>query len=435
MNLSSAKTALRNLVQGSNSDTLEERNARNLILSGPWLGFLDGGIMTYLGVWLVRMGATPALMGLLASAPQLVTMIVLLPAGAFAERQRDLIKVGNRAAVVHRAGFVLMALLPLLLAPTQITPVAIGLWAVLAIPSAIYLPILLSIVQKAVSPKMLPRVNANRWALYSLVGALAIPAIGAMIDHTPFPVGFQIAFVISFVGTLPNLYFFGRLVIPPSEVQQPPADVVRPLKTRLREFAGPFVASPSFVRFNLATALYRVALSMPAGLFSIYWVDYLGASNTWVGIRGSVAYIALVFGYWGWAKVTNRIGHRALLFCSALVGFYSIMTALSPSVEWLIPAAIVWGIFVSAIDIGIVDMMLLSCPEGRAPTFIAVANVLGSAENMVGPLIGAALAQVIGVPAALLVSGVLQLLSAGIFFLLPNREQEHKAHSATAVSP
>ena len=145
------------------------------------------------------------------------------------------------------------------------------------------------------------------------------------------------------------------------------------------------------MRFNLATGAFRICLSMPAGLYSIYWVDYLNASDTLIGIRGAVAYAALAFAYWMWARVTNRIGHRRLLIISALIGFYPITTGLAPSAGWLLLAAVIWGLFVAAIDIGFVDMLLLACPEGRQPTFVAAANLLSSAENFAGPLIGAAL--------------------------------------------
>jgi MFS family permease len=117
---------------------------------------------------------------------------------------------------------------------------------------------------------------------------------------------------------------------------------------------------------------------------------------------------------------------------ASLIGLYGITTALSPSAEWLIPAAIIWGIFVAAIDIGIVDMLLLVCPPGRQPSFAAAANLLASIENFIGPLVGAALAQVIGVQMALITAGVLQILSGVFFMLLPSHAQEKQIHHAGA---
>lgn len=424
------------LLRGDSARTTEERNARHLILSGAFLGFYDGGIMTYLPVWLARLGATPAMMGLLASGPQLMSMLALLPAGAFAERRQDLVRLANQVALIHRTFCILMAALPLFLTNEQIPFVAIALWTLSAIPSSIHMPAMMAVIHQAVPPQRRPAVNATRWGLYCIIGAIVIPAVGVMTDRVSFPTGYQLAFLLTFIGTLPNMYFFGKIIVPPLKRGRAEGAGRQPLLARLRGFVSPFVESKPFVRFVVATAMFRVCLSMPAGLFSIFWVDNLQAPDTWIGIRGAAAYASLVLGYWIFGKITHRIGHRNLLYLSALIGFYPIVTALSPSVEWLIPAAIIWGVSVAAIDIGFVDILLLACPEGRQPTFIAAANVLSSLELFIGPLIGAVIAQTVGVPQALLVSGVLQLVSAVFFLLLPSREQEeaeHNAHTQAAL--
>ena len=219
--LGSFRDSVSALLAGKPGGTLERRNSRYLIVSAAWLGFIDGGIGTYLSVMLVRLGATPGMMSLLSSAPQLVNMISLLPAGAFVERHGNLVKLANRSVFLHRICFVLIALLPLLLPPEQIPMAAVIIWSLAVIPSAIQMPALMAIVQRAVPPEMRPSVNGTRWAGITVVAAIAIPVMGYMIDHTTFPIGYQIAFVISFVGTLPNFYFFSKIRVPPLPTRRP----------------------------------------------------------------------------------------------------------------------------------------------------------------------------------------------------------------------
>ena len=157
---------------------------------------------------LARLGATPGMMSLLSSGPQLVNMISLMPAGAFVERQGNLVKLANRSVFLYRSTFVLIAALPLLLPPEQIPMAAVIISSLAVVPAAIQMPALMAIIQRTVPPEMRPSVNGTRWAGITVVAAIAIPAIGYMIDHTAFPVGYQIAFLISFLGTLPNFYFF-----------------------------------------------------------------------------------------------------------------------------------------------------------------------------------------------------------------------------------
>lgn len=434
MRLDTIRETISTLVRGRPGATQDEQNARNLILSGAWLGFIDAGIMTYLGVWLARLGATPAIMGLLASAPQLINMLVVLPAGAFVERQADMVKLANRVVILHRFCYVLIALLPFVLSPEQIPLPAIAIWSLATIPGAVHFPALMAVIQRAVLPQMRPAVNGARWGLYTIVGAVLIPTFGFMIDHLPTPQGYQVAFVLSFLGSLPNIYFFGRVRVPPFQASRLPAQASQTLSRRLRAFLGPFFESKRFVRFVIATAAFRLCLSLPGGLFSLFWVDNLHATDTLIGLRGAAGYAALAFAYWFWARVTNRIGHRSLLFLAALIGVYPIMTALSPSAIWLLPAAIVWGFFVAAIDIGFVDMLLAACPEGRQPTFAAMSNMLASVQLVIGPLIGAAIAQAISVQTALIVAGVLQLASGVFFLLLPSKEEERREHVAAPAA-
>ncbi len=123
--------------------------------------------------------------------------------------------------------------------------------------------------------------------------------------------------------------------------------------------------------------------------------------------------------------MASRIGHRGLLLsCGAGLAFYPVLTALAPSVAWLLPAAVLWGFTVAGVDIGLFDMMLISSPAGRMPSFAALTNVLNNIALAIGPLLGAALAGLVGTRMALLVIGGLQLIATLGFLLLPSREQE-----------
>jgi predicted MFS family arabinose efflux permease len=278
------------------------------------------------------------------------------------------------------------------------------------------------------------RFYGTRWGLMSLVSGSCIAFFGFILDRAVFPMGYQIVFLASFVASLMNLYYFGRVRLAPfvrSETSQGAARRASSFALRwaqLRDFLRVFAAHRAFVRYNAAGFTYRVALMMPAGLFSIYWVTGLQANDTWIGLRGTAGYAALVLGYWLWGRMANRIGHRGLLFACGMAGaFYPVLTALAPSVAWLLPAALLWGLTISGIDIGLFDMLLLSAPADRMPSFSALANVLNNVALAIGPLLGAALAGAVGLRGALLVIGGLQLLATAGFFLLPNRAQETAA--------
>jgi MFS family permease len=165
---------------------------------------------------------------------------------------------------------------------------------------------------------------------------------------------------------------------------------------------------------------------VPVGLFSIYWVNDLQATDVWIGLRGTVGSFALVIGYFFWGRMANRIGHRRMLIiCGAGQACYPVLTALAPDPVWLLPAAFVAGITAGGIDLGLFDMLLGACPEGRQPTFAAGSAVFTSIAVTIGPLLGAALAQSSSTRTALFIIGAAQAVATLGFLLLPSREQEN----------
>ena len=400
-------------------------NYRNLLLSGDWFGPVDGGIFNYLPVFLARLGASASTVSLLTSGQSLLGIFAFIPGGAYTERHRDVMKLFVRAGLVSRLIYLLIALLPLFFSRTAIPLVAVLLWTLIAIPNAIHIPAWAAIMQKAIPPEQRARLNGTRWALMSLTSGMCLALFGLLLDNVSFPIGYQIVFGIGFAAGVVNVSYFGRVQTPPFDFQTARAIGSPSLAVRLRTFARPFAESRSFVRFSIASFSYRLALALPAGLFSVFWVRELHASDTWIGLRGTAGYAALVIGYWLWGRVTNHIGHRTLLLiCGGGLALYPALTALAPTPAWLLPAAVLWGLTASGLDIGLFDMLLVACPEGKMPSFAAAANVLASIAASVGPLLGAALAQGVGMRPALLVICGLIAAAAAAFLLLPNRQQE-----------
>jgi hypothetical protein len=374
---------------------------------------------------------------LLTSAPSFLGIFTYLPGGTYLERQSDLVRILARAVFLSRIFYPLIALTPLLFGPTAVPIAIVVLWTVSALPSAVHLPAFTAMMQKAIPAERRAKFNGTRWGLMALFSGTMIAVFGFMLDQTAFPLGYQIVIMVSFGAGLMNMYYFRKIEIPPFVRDPDKAStgtglsgdgLLQSRMVQLRHFLAAFIAHRPFVRYNLAGLAFRLALTMPAGLFSIYWVQVLHATDTWIGLRGTAGYALLVTGYWFWGRMANRVGHRTLLLvCGAGEALYPALTALAPSVEWLLPAAALWGFTVAGIDIGLFDMLLISAPPGRLPSFAAVAQMLNSVALAAGPLLGAALAGLIGMQTALLVIGALQLAGTAFFLLLPNREQEKAA--------
>ena len=78
---------------------VQQRNVRNVLIDGVGVALVQG-VATFLSVFLVRLGATPFMVGLLTSMPALTGMILAIPVGRLLERQRDILPWYSRVRVL-----------------------------------------------------------------------------------------------------------------------------------------------------------------------------------------------------------------------------------------------------------------------------------------------------------------------------------------------
>jgi MFS family permease len=426
--LQGARARLRRTIFGHAAESLDDRNYRNLLISGAWFGPAEGGIFNFLPVFVARLGASPTMVSLLTAGPSLVGIFSYLPGGAYAERRPDQVRLVVRAGFLARLSYLLIALLPFFLPPEQVVIAIVLIWSLTAIPNAVHVPAWTAMMQRAVPPGRRAKLNGARWGLMSLIASIAMAVYGVMLNRMDFPLGYQIVFMISFLAAMMNLVYFSRVVIPPFVSGRGDGAAHGSIFAEVPGLFRAYFSNRRFVRFLAASGVFRLALAMPVGLFSIYWVNDLEATDALIGLRGTAGYIALVVGYFFWGRTANRIGHRRMLMiCGLGQACYPVLTALASDAYWLLPAAAVWGLTAAGIDLGLFDMLLAACPEGRQPTFAAGSAVFASVAVTIGPLLGAAMAQNWSTQAALVAIGGVQAASTLAFLLLPGRDQEDHA--------
>ncbi|MGM0400257.1 MAG: MFS transporter, partial [Chloroflexota bacterium] len=369
-----------------------ERNARLLYLNTAMIGVPSGGIMAFLPIFMARLGASSTLIGALSSLPALLAILVFIPAAVIAERRADHVHVRTVYARLGRLCFLACALVPFIV-PTAYLPLTLVLiWILKTFPDCVSSTAWTSVIARAIPAERRAHLNSTRWALLSTVSALSSAFFGWLLDSVAFPLNYQLVFFISFVFGWLDPLIFSRIRVP--KTKRPKHRKTPGLAARIGEYLSPVAQHRPFLLFAAITISYRIALSLPIPLFGLFWVEELAAPDTLIGLRGTVGYVALVVGYLFWGRMANRMGRRLLLISAALgLALYPIATALSPSAIWLLPAAIIWGLTASGIDIGLFDIMMAAMPDERQPLFAAVWSMISNGAIFVGPLLGATLAQ------------------------------------------
>ena len=151
--------------------------------------------------------------------------------------------------------------------------------------------------------------------------------------------------------------------------------------------------------------MLRIAINLPAALYTIYWIRSLNATDLWIGWQATTGKLALIVGYFFWPRIIDRKGHNLLLvICSAGLGLYPVLTGLVQGQEWLPLVSIIQGFFVTGIDLSFFDTLLSVCPPDRRPSFIAANTFLASLIIFLAPLMGSFLSDVIDIRGVFFVS-------------------------------
>ncbi len=400
---------------------LVRRNIRLLYFDMSWQGLITAGIGTFIAVFLVRLGASPYMLSLLTALPALVTIVLSVPLMPLIERRHDLVRVVTVTRIGSRACFVLIALAPFVLTGDRLTflpLVVVILWGLSAVFSSATTPAFTAVLAEVVPPRERPRVNGGRWAAYSLVTAVCVAIMGRVLDLISFPHNFQLVFAVSGAAGFISLAAFDRIRMPQasgggSNLRQ--GNLLR----YFAELGRVSIRQPAFAAFLGTTFVYRLGLSLPIALYPLYWVNEVGASNSWIGYTTTASYGTLVIAYFLWGRFAPRIGSRRVLLISSIgLALYPLLTPLVQAPIWLIPVAMINGIFAAGIDISFFEGLLEASPPEHRASFAAVNASFANLAIFIGPILGTAVAGLFGIRIGFIIAGVCCLIGAALFYWL-----------------
>ena len=394
----------------------EEANTRCLYQENAWYGILSGLEGSFLSVFVLRLGGSNALIGLLTSLPALITIFWLVPAARIVERQSSRLRVVMVTSLFMRLAYLLVALVPLVLVTNRAEAV-VGVVVLGTLASSMSGVAFSAMLAEVVPVERRARVVGLRKFGVSVTSTVAVLLGGWFLELVPFPGNFQWLFAIGFFTSLVSIYYQSRLNFPDVPCVPAPAAGPRlPLSQRLRDHLAMLAGHQPFARFALCAFAYHWGLYLTIPLYSIYWVRYLHASDSWIGFLGMVlgAVTALAYPFWG--QQASRRGTRKALLVSAFAGaLYPILTALSPSVEPLLIAAVVGGVASAGFGLSLFSRLLEVTPNERRPSYLAAYSVLINVAVFVAPLIGTALIDSIGIVNALFLGGLLRFAGSVAF--------------------
>ena len=371
------------------------------------------GALSFISVFLIRLGAPNYLVGLFTSLPALVTMLAVIPAGAFVQRRRSLVATTNWSRLIYRGVVSAFALLPLL--PIGVAPIVlVAAYSLISVPSAVINVSVTTLWGQVTTPARRPRMLSVRMAVHGLVAAGFGLLAGQWLDWAPYPLNYQLLFLSAILATLASVAILSRLRLPDQEQPQ-----VRGPRVGLREMMPLIKAAPSFRNYLLASLIFRFGLSFQGALIPILRVRTLGASDSWIGVLLTAQRLTSVVAYFVLSRVLAKQKYRRFLWLSCVgMAQYPLTSALATTPQMLIIPELLSGLTAPGQNIYLTDTLYQVSSEEHRPTFIAANSFVAQLAAFVAPLLGTALAAIVGVRTALLVGAALRLIGGLAFWRL-----------------
>lgn len=413
----------------------QKHNFHNLFFDILWWGVLTGSTLSFLSLFLARLGATGPQLGLLTAGPALVSLVFSLPAGYWL-RKLNSIKTTAYASLIARFGYLILALLPSFFPEHELVWMLLLVVLLASLPGTLVAISFNALFADLVPPEWRPWVVGRRNALLAFTIIATSLTCGYLLDHLPFPFNYQIVFAIGALGAGLSSYHLFQLKPYP----QPPLRSGQPLNDLGRSTAalmGDVQRRPTGLRYLLRSSgrsLLRLDLLrgpfgillltyfffyfsqyFPAPLFPLYLVNELRLSDGLLSIGNSVFYLTMLLASIYLHPLIRRFGTRRMLsFSTTSFAIYPLLVGLAYNPATVITAYILGGGVWGLTDGGLINNLMNKVPEDDRPAHMALHHLTLNVAILAGSLIGPLTAALTGLRWAVLISAGLRL-SAGLF--------------------
>lgn len=388
----------------------ERSNYRHLIGDIAWFGVALAATSRFLSVFAIRVGATPLDLGLISSLPPLVLLFSSLLGSWWMRRYPSAAQSLLWPGIGMRLPFLLPAFAPLL--PIQWQP----LWLIVAvtipaIPQGISGVIFNVLVRQGITDRNMTPLLSVRSVAMNITIAIGAVAFGILLEAVPFPLNYQIMFVVAFAFSLASAWHCQQLRPLKTDT---PAPLPATSSQTLPMVGGPW-RSRRFLTVALILTLSYIAFTSITSIIPLRLVDDLGANEGFMALSALSELVSGAIVAMFATRLITAFGNRGIIGLSMVFTAASalVLTFASTLPLTLIGTALSGGAWTAA-TIGVYGFFIENMPYDEVTSYSTAFQQVAGLALFIGPMIGSGLVQA-GMPVVqvLLIGAVLRFL-AGI---------------------
>ena len=369
-----------------------ERGLRRLMADAAFatiVGTLNSGVV--LVAYALYLGATPAVIGLLAAIPFL-TQLLQAPTVLLMEkvRSRRLISVGS--LFIARLALPVMAVLGFIPDRTLALALLVIGETVHCAFNAVAGCSWNSWIRDLVPDQRLGQFFARRTIYATVLGATGTAFAAGALEYAKLGDGsdrlvFFGLYMIGFVSSLVSTWQLSRVPEPP----MPSGPAWHSLRTL---FARPF-KDPNFVYLIRFMASWQFAVNLALPFFTVFFIQQLGYSAGFVLVLSIVSQLSnlLVLRFWG--ELSDRFANKTVLGVTT-PAFIACIAAMALAGEfqgttrttYLVVMHILMGMCSAGVALASGAITLKLAPRGSAHVYVATSALVTAAAAGSAPLIG-----------------------------------------------
>jgi len=419
------------------NNDLQIQNDRFLYLDIFWWGILGGTLISFLGIYLARLGASSFQLSILTAGPAVINLLISLPVGKWLEN-RSFTRTAYIASILHRAGYILILLVMIIFAGQLQISVILWITVGMSIPGAVLMIVFNVMFAEIVPPSRRGLVVGRRNALLAVSMTTSALISGQLLERIIFPLNYQIVFLVGIIGGALSCYYLGHIREVPGGSSPP--RVGKPLLDRARPgmvsstFARRYIPGMRFLtrgvellRFDVlrgefglflgAMFFFYISQNLIIPLFPTYSIDKMGLSD-WVISIGTAAFQIAVFATsMRLGRVSDRLGHHRLMVVSVLgYAAFPLFIGLSPNVTGYMLGCVIGGIGWGFLGGALANRLMERVPDDDRPAYMALFNLTLNLGVLIGSLMGPLLGNWTGLQTAMVIGGMVRILSAGVLW-------------------
>ncbi len=384
-----------------------KRAMRISVIDGMLASASENLIGPFLALCALAMGASKGQIGLLAALPAFLSNILQIPSAQLTERWGERQKLVVITSALSRLTIIPIVLTPVLLEGDAAIYTFIVFVTLRGFINSIGVPGWTSLMADITPRSSRGSYFGYRNIMCNLAALVGTLLAGFLIERSGFPRGYQLSFSVALILGLLSTYFFSTI----PRVPWPRQSKSQRRSMGLRDSWRAVSQYTSFRNYCLTSVLWNFGVTFSSALYSVYFRENLGGDPGFWGVVTASGLIAGVLGHRYWGRLADQYGQKNIMLAGG------IGAASLPFLWWLLPrwelaigAELVGGFCWAGYNLAAFNLILEITPDEGRTTYVGIYNTMAGLASSIGPLIGGFLADSVGLPIVIVISGILRWL-------------------------